>query len=283
MSLLTVIGLTACIIDDNEEAEGEKITEYKEYTLTVASRKLPGLAYVGCGNDMPADVYAVKTGDSQEWEQLYFISGFDYESGYEYKIRISKTCYLDNRRGEPAWTEYKLLKIISKEKKDSEGLPSSFVSGVQYKYSPITVSCKVDAALQEIIEADLKANPHTLYGCAYVFDKDLSQWTLFSKDGEELGYGSLEKTQVPEIPKVFRSFLPEEQIHSMMLWNFTYLGNEDRLKRPFYVVIAKWSGPMSKASSPVYRAWLYEDWTEYYQKKYPEAGVNAVVVRHTFD
>lgn len=38
VAILTMAGLTACNDDDDE---GRKITDYKEYTLTVASVKLP--------------------------------------------------------------------------------------------------------------------------------------------------------------------------------------------------------------------------------------------------
>ena len=41
------------------------------------------------------------------------ISGFEYESGYEYILRISRTDYLDYSMGEPAWTEYALIEEFS--------------------------------------------------------------------------------------------------------------------------------------------------------------------------
>lgn len=56
MAFLAVAGLTACS-EDNEG--GRKITDYKEYTLTVASVKLPGVV-TSCGNNVFTDVYAVK-------------------------------------------------------------------------------------------------------------------------------------------------------------------------------------------------------------------------------
>lgn len=40
MAVFTVIGVTSCNEDDEE---GRKVTDYKEYTLTVASVKLPGV------------------------------------------------------------------------------------------------------------------------------------------------------------------------------------------------------------------------------------------------
>ena len=40
VAILAMIVVTSCIDDDEE---GRKVTDYKEYTLTVASVKLPGV------------------------------------------------------------------------------------------------------------------------------------------------------------------------------------------------------------------------------------------------
>ena len=65
VAFLTMAGLTACSDDNNEE--GRKITDYKEYTLTVASAKLPGVL-TSCGNNVCTDVYAVKKEQATEWQ-----------------------------------------------------------------------------------------------------------------------------------------------------------------------------------------------------------------------
>ncbi len=39
MAIFTMIGVTSC----NDDEEDKKVTGYKEYTLTVASAKLPGV------------------------------------------------------------------------------------------------------------------------------------------------------------------------------------------------------------------------------------------------
>ena len=59
--------------------------------------------------------------------QLGSIKGFEYEPGYEYTLRISETNYLDHSMGDPAWTEYELLKLISKEEKTSDNVPNNFI------------------------------------------------------------------------------------------------------------------------------------------------------------
>lgn len=112
MSLLLIIGLAGC-----EKEEGRKITDYKEYTITVASEKVTGLGF-SCGNNYVSDVYAILKEHSAEWEQLAYIEGFEYETGYEYTLRISETSYLDHNMGEPAWTEYNLIETNIKRKKN---------------------------------------------------------------------------------------------------------------------------------------------------------------------
>lgn len=119
--LLFIVILTGC---NEEEQEGTKVTGYEEYVITVASQKLKGI--VDAGTTL-SDVYAVKKETSQSWIQLLYVQDFDYESGYEYVIRISETNYLDYTRGTPAWSEYKLIETISKEQKNSEGLPDNFI------------------------------------------------------------------------------------------------------------------------------------------------------------
>lgn len=118
------IAITSCSSDD--EPDSRKVTDYKEYTLTVASKKLPGVVTT-CGNSTLTDVYAVKNESQSKWQPLGSISKFDYEPGYEYQIRVSATSYLDQTMGEPAWIEYELLEILSKERKDSENLPADFI------------------------------------------------------------------------------------------------------------------------------------------------------------
>ena len=54
--------------------------------------------------------------------------------------------------GQPAWTEHKLLEVISKEKKASEGLPKHFIPEAFYKdkFLP-TYKYAVEADNKEVI------------------------------------------------------------------------------------------------------------------------------------
>lgn len=94
-----------CVVGcDNDEKKGREVTDYKEYILTVASRKVPGVL-TSDGHNYLTDVYAVKKELSDEWIPFGNIEGFDFEEKYECKIKISETSYLDYGMGEPAWTE----------------------------------------------------------------------------------------------------------------------------------------------------------------------------------
>ena len=110
-TLGAVLLLTSTLIFSacNQKEEWPKILSQKEYELTVASQKLPGVV-TSCGNSSKTEVFAVKKANATEWTDLASISDFEYEAGNEYRIRIQETHYLDKRMGEPEWTTYQLLK-----------------------------------------------------------------------------------------------------------------------------------------------------------------------------
>ncbi|OPB94445.1 DUF4377 domain-containing protein [Elizabethkingia ursingii] len=58
----------------------------------------------------------IKETDSNEWSTIAGISGFQYEEGYEYQIRLLKT-YLVNPPMDGSNIDYKLIEVISKTKK----------------------------------------------------------------------------------------------------------------------------------------------------------------------
>ncbi|MCD8186874.1 MAG: DUF4377 domain-containing protein [Rikenellaceae bacterium] len=68
-------------------------------------------------------VYYVKFEDSMDWEMFpHYIGGFEYEEGYEYRIKMKQT-RLKNPAQDQDPLEYTLLEILTKTQKDSEGLP----------------------------------------------------------------------------------------------------------------------------------------------------------------
>ena len=119
--------------------------------LTIASKKIPGVCRSDRFNYL-SDVYAVKKENVQEWESLGFIGGFEFEKGYEYKIKISETSYLDYSMENSAWTEYELLEIISKNKKDSENLPLHLIPESYYKNIQFPKSYSFGFSLYDLAE-----------------------------------------------------------------------------------------------------------------------------------
>ena len=156
---LCIFGFIGC---DNKDEEGEKVTDYKEYSLTIASKKIPGVCWSD-GFNYLSDVYAVKKENAQEWESLGVIDKFEFEKGYEYKVKISETNYLDYSMENPAWTEYELLEIISKNRKDSENLPLHFIPKSYYenvqlpKYKYVVDADNNQKLIEEELEKAKKA------------------------------------------------------------------------------------------------------------------------------
>ncbi len=91
----------------------------KDYTETfiVASRE------GDCVGVAPQKCLLIKKDGHSDWEFFYGpIKGFDYREGYEYVIRVRKDI-LDDAPADRSSFEYTLVKVISKTRKDSEGIP----------------------------------------------------------------------------------------------------------------------------------------------------------------
>lgn len=84
--------------------------------ITIASRQ------GDCVGVAPQKCLLVKMGETEEWTFFYDqIEGFTYEPGYEYVLEIKKD-KIDNPPADHSSMKYTLVKEISKEKKNSEGL-----------------------------------------------------------------------------------------------------------------------------------------------------------------
>ena len=87
------------------------------FTYTIASETTIGYGVV------PQTCLLVKEGDADGWSLFYSsIEGFNYEPGYEYSVQIEKTA-VENPPADGSSIRYKLIKVISKEKKQSVNLP----------------------------------------------------------------------------------------------------------------------------------------------------------------
>lgn len=270
---LCIFGFIGC---DNKDEEGEKVTNYKEYTLTIASKKIPGVCRSDRFNYL-SDVYAVKKENVQEWESLGFIGGFEFEKGYEYKIKISETSYLDYSMENSAWTEYELLEIISKNKKDSENLPlhlipESYYKNIQFpKYRYV-----VDADNnQKLIEEELEKKSLIPLDFHYMFwrSEDKFLRCIAIKDDNNTLEPCIIKSEnkdLKEMPESYKLLPPKENVKGFMEWTFLNEDGNDTNYPSFDVFLG----------SSTKMAYLYKDLSKYYKNKYPQAGVKTVVVSY---
>lgn len=284
VSLTTAI-IVSCTI--NGEPEGRQITDYQEYEVTVASEKVPGV-YTSCGNNILTDVYAVRYAGEDDWKMLASIEGFEYECGYEYILRISRTDYLDYSMGEPAWTEYALIEEISKEAKASENVPDNFIPEWFFEQHCADLddfAYKAEAENPEVVANDIESDPAFSFNGGRCRIAGLSKWFLLAPDNNVEKWGQLKRVSMSadEMPGIYRIFPLEDagSIRGYGRLEFIELGDDDNSLMQFDIFFAP--SASSKADQPIphsFRLWLYKDLTEEYKKKYPEAGVEAVVIRY---
>lgn len=284
--LLGILGLFLCTFSfiscDKENEEGRKVTDHQEYELTVASKKVLGMTFSG-GNNYFREVYAVKKNDTQDWESFSSIQDFDYEEGYEYHIKISETTYLDYRRGDPSWTEYKLLEVISKEKHDSEGLPDNLLSS--------NYNC-LNAELRYVIEADEKdevekrlMNNSPLFMCKqFVFNKEFTEFAMLNENYEHLvlADGKLKRdtNDNENFPDSYKLIPLEGQAAATEQWTFLIDLTTHKATLTMDAFIVNLPGSTGNSGGMRSQIWLYRDMTQYVQEAFPEAGVKTVVVSY---
>ena len=274
----------SCLKEEGEE-ESRKVNDYKEYVLTVASEKVPGVL-ISEGYNFISDVYAVKKEQSDEWTTFGYIGEFEFEKGYEYKIKISETSYLDYSMGQPAWTERELLEVISKDKKVSEGLPKHFIPETFYKdkYLP-KYRYAVETDNKEVIEKDLNNNSILLLDYNYMLwrsEDSFLKWIAIKDDTNILGPCIIKsKNKEPEeMPESYKLLPPEGNVLGYVNWTFLdEPGNETNY--PSFDVLIGFSKRTKSPSPTPDTFYLYKDLTEYYKNKYPQAKVNAVVVSYS--
>lgn len=269
--------------DDNDE-EGRKITDYKEFVLTVASEKIPGVLWSD-GFNYLSEVYAVKQEPSDEWSAFGNIDGFEFEKGYEYQIKIGETSYLDYSMGTPAWTERELLEVISKDKKDSENLPLHLIPKAYYDNIPLPqYRYAVEADNKELIEQDLKDNsliPLDYHDMLYRGEDATLKWIALQDDNKVFGpYIIQSKSKAPEeMPESYKVLPPDAQIVGYGEWTFLDEAENsiDNLSFDVFMGYATQTKDVDRTPRAIY---LYKDLTEYYKTKYPEANVETVVISY---
>ena len=270
------ISLSSCQEDDENE---RKIINQQEYELTVASKLVPGTVYVGCGNDYVSDVYAGKKEQSDEWSAFWNIADFKYEPGNEYRIQVEETTYEDQRMGEPVWTESRLLKVLSKEAKNSVDVPEHLLPRQYYENETFVPEYRfaVEAEQKELIEKDLKENPPFMVGANVILygkTPRFQRWITLDKTGKMLGKGNLkEAAESPSFPDSYQ-LLPLKGIQGHKRWAF--FDDKDNVIVAYDTFFSTES--ISRSPAPVSKTpWFYKDVTDIYKAKYPNAGVKTVV------
>lgn len=280
--LFSIFNFISCT--DNNKTE-KRITDYKEYELTVASKRVPGVLWSD-GFNYLSEVYAVKKEQSDEWSAFGSIAGFEFEKGYEYRIKISETSYLDYSMGTPAWTERELLEVISKDKRDSENLPLHFIPKAYYDNIPLPqYRYAVEADNKGLIEQDLKDNPLIpldYHGMLYRGEDAILKWVALQGDNKVLGpYIIQTKSKAPEeMPKSYKTLPPDARIVGYGEWIFL-----DEAEKPIdNLSFDVFMGYTTKAKSDMPGPdiiYLYKDLTKQYQTTYPEGEVQTVVVSYS--
>ncbi len=279
-AVLCTFCLTGCTNEDNE---GRKITDYREVILTVASKKVPGVLD---GYNYVSEVYAVKKGQADRWNTYGHIAGFEYEEGYEYKIKVSETTYLDYSMRDPSWTERDLLGIISKDKKDSDGLPLHLIPEKYYENIPMPrYRYAVEADNNKLIENELTSNPifPADYRYTYYHSEGCMKWIGIQDDCNVFGPYSIKQSssKPEEMPESYKLLPPDGRVIGGSEWSFL---DEDGNETDFssFDIFFGYADKTKSAGPSPDTVFVYKDLTQHYRTKYPDAGVKTIVVSYSF-
>ena len=190
--------------------------------------------------------------------------------------------------GQPAWTEYELLEVTSKEKKVSEGLPKHFIPEAFYKdkFLP-TYKYAVEADNKEVIEEDLKNNsilPLDYHYMLYRGEDSSLRWIAIKDDKNTIRPCIIiSRNKDPEkMPESYKLLPWEGNVYGFMGWQFLdEEGNETNY--PSFDVFASRSTKSRTFNPAPNTVCLYKDLTEYYKNKYPQAAIKAVVVSYAIE
>lgn len=189
--------------------------------------------------------------------------------------------------GQPAWTEYDLLDVLSKEEKKSENLPLHFIPEWFYEEHVLPeYKYVVEADKKEVVETDLKENsiiPLDYHYLMYRGGDALLRWIAIKDDKNTLGSCIIksENKDPGKMPESYKLLPLEGNVNgSMMGWSFLDEEGNETNYPSFDVFVGHSAKPKTFNPAPN-TVYLYKDLTEYYKNKYPEVGVKAVVVSYT--
>ncbi len=274
--LLTSLSFIAC---SENESDGRTITGTKDYVLTIASHRVLGVAPLS-GN-LLSEVYVAKKDDSNDWAQQPEIGGFEYEDGYEFRIKVRETSYLDYSMGDPAWTEFKMMELISKEKKTSENVPTNLIPEWYEPQNDVRIQYAIEADDKELIETDLEFDVTLPWNCK--MDMTYNCYAIWDSNNKLVDCGRCQRRlKNPEsFPETYK-ILPIDD--GMQIRGYGESSFESDMKIDFSKSYDTFFVEAKDNLAHKSYGWLccYQDVSEYYKKKYPEAGVKTVVIRQAF-
>ena len=175
--------------------------------------------------------------------------------------------------------------------KESENVPDNFIPEWFFEQHCADLDdfeYKVDAERPEEVVDDINNDLSFSFNGGKLCMVGLSQWLLLAPDNNVEKWGQLKRVSMSadEMPEIYRIFPPDDvgSIRGYGRLEFIEQGDNDNSLMQFDIFFAP--SASSKADYPIphsFRLWLYKDLTEEYKKKYPEAGVEAVVIRYCVD
>lgn len=187
--------------------------------------------------------------------------------------------------GDPVCTEYELLEVISKERKVSENLPPHFIPDWYFEqrcpYINPEFAYAIEADQKDEIENDLKTDATYKFGGLrfYIAFTGTRKWFLLDVDMHIVNQGFLisRGKEPTEFPESYKLLPPESKVAGYGEFNFVTGDDiEDSVMQYDVFIYAQNRTPAPQNVD----IWLYKDLTAYYQNKYPEANVKAVVIRY---
>lgn len=253
MLFLFTFSFVSCNDDDEEEAEVGKIV-----VMSVSSKMAWIESKYSPYEKNPVMECIIEGSDEKLYLDKNEIEGFEYISGYEHRLKVRITS-LDNPSTDGSKQKYELIEILSQNKVVGH-------SEIQLKYA-------IDADQKSVIEDDLLKISSEFVGSYYIFDG--STWSLFNANDETIiKDGQLQNLPLEtELPESYKLLPVDEQIATYRKMIFTYTIGSEQMIRPYDAIITLMPG----GRDSYYRLWLYEDLTDFYKRKFPDAGVRGVV------
>lgn len=178
------------------------------------------------------------------------------------------------------------MEVISKERKDSEGLPLNFIPSWYFEqciYIDSAFVYAIDADKTGDIENDLKTDNSYRFGDSRYYLCSGDKW--FKVDSymgtEEQGVIAWKSKESGRFPESYKGIMPQD--YQMVTSGQLGFIVESSLIEPMmsYDVLISRQFPTKSNDGEKYLLWLFKDLTAYYHSKFPEANVRAVAIRYT--